>query len=75
MAIGLRLKLLNLRDGQLVWALEQIWDSDDKTIEKRIKKYFKSEKRSDFAPLHETLAAVSPIEFIKFISYEVAETF
>ena len=86
MAVGLRLKLLDLRDGQLMWALEQVWDSADKTTEKRIKSYFrgykkiaiksyfKSEKRSGFAPLHEDLAAVSPLEFIKFISYEVAGT-
>ena len=75
MAVGLRLKLLDLRDGQLVWALEQVWDSADKTTDKRIKNYYKSEKRSGFAPLHEGLAAVSPLEFIKFVSYEVAGTF
>ena len=75
MAVGLRLKLLDLRDGQLVWALEQVWDSADKTTEKRIKNYFKSEKREGFAPLHEKLAAVSPLEFIKFVSYEIAGTF
>ena len=75
MTVGLRMKLLDLRDGQLQWALEQIWDSADKTTEKHIKSYFKSEKRSGFAPLHEKLAAVSPLEFIKFVSYEVAGTF
>jgi len=75
MAVGLRLKLLDLRDGQLVWALEQVWDSSDKATEKRIKDYFKSEKRADYAPLHDKLAAVSPLEFIKFVSYEVAGTF
>ena len=74
MSVGLRLKLLDLRDGQLLWALEQIWDSADKTTEKRIKSYFKSEKRTGFAPLHEDLAAVSPLEFIKFVSYEIAGT-
>jgi hypothetical protein len=74
MAVGLRLKLLDLRDGQLLWALEQVWDSADKTTESRIKSYFKAQKRSDFASLREQLAAVSPLEFIKFVSYEVAET-
>jgi hypothetical protein len=74
MAVGLRLKLLDLRDGELLWALEQVWDSADKTTEKRIKNYFKSEKREGFAPLHERLVAVSPLEFIKFVSYEVAGT-
>ena len=35
MAIGLRLKLLDLTDGQLLWALEQVWDSADKKTEER----------------------------------------
>jgi hypothetical protein len=74
MAAGLRLKLLDLRDGQLLWALEQVWDSADKTTEKRIEDYFKSEKRSGFEPLNEQLAAISPFEFIRFVSFEVAET-
>jgi hypothetical protein len=74
MTVGLRLRLLDLRDGKLVWGLEQIWDSADKTTEERIKNYFKSEKRDGFAPLHDKLAAVSPLEFIKFVSYEVAGT-
>ena len=75
MIIGLRLKLLDLRDGQLLWALEQIWDSADKTTEYRIKNYFRSHKRSGYAPLKEQLVSVSSLEFIKFVSYEVAETF
>jgi len=74
MTMGLRLKLLDLRDGQLLWAIEQVWDSTDKATEKRIKEYYLSEKRSGFAPLKEELAAVSPLEFIKFVSYEVAGT-
>jgi hypothetical protein len=74
MIIGLRLKILDLRDGQLLWALEQVWDSADKTTEYRIKDYFRSQKRSGYAPLQERLASVSSLEFIKFVSYEVAET-
>ena len=74
MTIGLRLKLLDLRDGQLLWALEQVWDSADKTTESHIKDYFLSQKRTGYAPLHEQLATVSSLEFIKFVSYEVAET-
>ena len=74
MLIGLRLRMLDLRDGQLLWALEQVWDSADKTTEYRIKDYFRSQKSSGYAPLQERLASVSSLEFIKFISYEVAET-
>lgn len=74
MTIGLRLKLLDLKDGQLLWALEQIWDSADKTTERRIKEYFLSQKRSDYAPTYQQLTVISSLEFIKFVSYEVAET-
>ena len=74
MSIGLNLKLIDLRDGQLIWALEQVWDTADKTTEFNIKRYFEKQLRSDFAPLHERLMSLSPIEFIKFVAYEVAET-
>jgi len=74
MEVGLRLKLVDLRDGQLLWAIEQIWDSTDKTTEYRIKDYFQSQMNSSSVPLHEELMTVSPIKFIKFAAYEVAET-
>ena len=74
MAVGLRTKLVDLRDGQLLWALEQVWDSADKTVERRIREYFQSQMRSGFAPLREELTVVSSLKFIKFVAYEVAET-
>ena len=74
MAIGLRLKLLDLTDGQLLWGLEQIWDTADKSIEKRIDHYFKTELRSGVASLREQLVVVSSQRFGKFVAYEVAET-
>ena len=74
MTVGLRLKLLDMRDGQLLWALEQVWDSSDKTTKARTKDYYKAEKGTGFEPLNEQMATVSPIEYLKFVSYEVAET-
>lgn len=74
MIIGLRLKLVDLKDGQLLWALEQIWDSSDKTTQYRVKDYFQYQIRSGYAPMREQLVAVSPLEFIKFVTYEVAAT-
>ena len=74
MSIGLRLKLLDLKDGELVWALEQVWDGADKTTEKRAKSYFKWEKAVGQGPSPEPLLTVSPLEFVKFVSYEVAQT-
>ncbi len=74
MAIGLKLKLIDLEDGKLLWALEQIWDTADKTTEKRIKKYFKYQIRSGYAPLREQVVTISTAKFVKFVAYEVSET-
>ena len=75
MVIGLRLKLLDLTDGQLLWGMEQVWDSADRSIQKRIKTYLKDQRRSGHSPLNEELVVVSPLNFCKFVAYEVAGTF
>ncbi len=74
MVIGLRLKLLDLTDGQLIWGLEQVWDCADKTIERRIRRYYGQQLRSGHAPLNEELVAVSSLNFCKFVAYEAAAT-
>jgi hypothetical protein len=74
MIIGLRLKLVDLTDGQLLWAIEQIWDTTDKTMEKRVKDYYQDQVHSGFGPLREQLVLVSSLNFIKFVAYEVAKT-
>jgi len=74
MAIALRLKLIDLTDGQLLWGLEQVWDTADRNIEKRVKHYFKDELRSGVASLREELVVVSSLNFGKFVAYEVAQT-
>jgi hypothetical protein len=74
MAMGLQLKLVDLRDGQLAWAIEQVWDTADKNTEEQIKKYFERELRQGFSPLGEQLAMLSSINFVRFVTYNVAET-
>lgn len=74
MSIGLRLKLIDLADGQLVWGLEQVWDGSDRKIQKRIRRYFSGDLRLGPVPLEEDLVLVSPLKFGRFIAHEVAET-
>ncbi|MBP8909933.1 MAG: hypothetical protein KBI32_00335 [Phycisphaerae bacterium] len=74
MVIGLRLKLLDLTDGQLIWATEQVWDSTDRGIQKRIRKYYSGQLKFSTAPLKEELVVVSSLNFCKFVAYEVAAT-
>lgn len=74
LAIGLRLKLINLTDGQLLWGIEQVWDSTDSSVQKRVRAYFHRERRSDASPLPEELIVVSSLEFVRFAAYEIAHT-
>ena len=73
-AVGLRLKIVDLRNGQLLWALEQIWDITDKETEYRIRRYYKSQKSQSYSLQNEHLVSVSPIKFIRFVCSEVADT-
>jgi hypothetical protein len=74
MVIGLRLQLLDLTDGQLVWGLEQVWDTADRSVQKRIKAYAKGQVRSGAEPIREELVAMSSLNFAKFVAYEAART-
>lgn len=74
MVLALRLKLIDLTDGQLIWALEQVWDSGDKSVQKRIEKYSKQQLRSEHTPLGRELVVVSSLNFCRFVAYEVAAT-
>lgn len=74
MAIGLRLKLIDLTDGQLIWGLEQIWDTTDKMTQNRIEDYYSDHDLMGFATLGEKLGTVSSLKFVKFVAHETAET-
>jgi hypothetical protein len=74
MSIGLHLRLIDLTDGQLIWGLEQIWDSTDRATIDRIKNYYARHELMGSASLEEELGVVSTHRFIKFVVYEVART-
>lgn len=74
MNMGLRLKMIDLRDGKLLWAHEQSWDCNDKAIDERIRSYFKKNRRSDYSSMEDSLLTVSPLKFMRFVAYEVTNT-
>ena len=73
--VGLHLKMVDLRSGKLLWAIEQIWDSTDKLVERRMKKFYKEHMPSSYEPMNWELLTTSPRAFNKFVVYEIAETF
>lgn len=74
MTMGLRLKLIDLTDGQLLWALEQIWDTTDEATYDRIQKYYSRHNLLGSETLDEKLGTISSLRFVKFVTYETAET-
>ena len=73
--MGLNLKMVDLRRGKTVWAMEQVWDSSDKSLEIRMKRYSADQMRTGYQPLDWQLFITSPRAFNKFIAAEIAQTF
>lgn len=74
LSLAMKLEMIDLGDGQMIWAAEQIWDSADKNLEQRVKKYIQSQMRTDRIADRDKLTFVSSKDFIKFVCYELAET-
>lgn len=74
LAISVRLRLTDLADGELIWAMEQVWDTTDKEIEKRMRGFFETEMGSGYEPLNWRIGLISPHIFNKFVCYEIGET-
>jgi hypothetical protein len=73
--MGLNMKMVDLKRGKTAWAMEQVWDSSDKSMEIRMKQYSKDQMRSGYQPLDWQLFITSPRAFNKFIAAEIAQTF
>lgn len=74
MRVCLRLRLIDLRKGQMVWSVDHTWDTTEKATESRIKEYFCATIRKDYEPLDWRIATISPKMFGKFVAHEVADT-
>ncbi len=71
---SLNLKLIDLNTGGILWGLEQIWDSTDQSVQRRMKMYYRDKMGSEYEPLNWKVLITSPREFHKFVADEVAQT-
>lgn len=71
---SLNLKLYDTRNGHLLWAFEDVWDSDDKAVERRMQRFFKEQMRSGYEPMDWQILVTSPRAFERFVAWEVAQT-
>jgi len=72
LTLGLRLSLVDLNDGHLIWAIEHVWDSEDVNSDLRISYYLKSMPGTK--SLEAEILRMSSSEFVNFVTFEVAET-
>lgn len=74
MQMGLYLRLLDLRRGKLLWAVDHVWDATDKATQGRIEDFFALQMGSGYDPVDWRLALMSPVMFERFVAYEAACT-
>jgi len=74
MQTGLYLRLVDLRNGRVLWAVDHVWDATDEHTQRRIRRFFGREVGQGADPFGWELGTVSPRAFQKFIASEVIET-
>lgn len=74
MLMGVHLRMVDLKNGAVVWGFEQVWDTTDKRTEERMRAYFDREIREGYEPYHWQLLITSPRAFQKFAVFEIART-
>jgi len=72
--VGLHLKLVDLRNGMVVWGLEQVWDSQDAKVQKRMRGYYYSRMAREYEPLGWRILNTSGRAFVRFVAEETVQT-
>lgn len=72
--LGLHLKMVDLRSAKILWALEEVWDSTDKSTQRRIQQFFDTQMKTGYQPMNWKILETSPRYFNKFVVYEVVRT-
>jgi TolB-like protein len=74
MQTGLYLRLVDLRSGEVLWAVDHVWDATDEHTQRRIRRFFAHRMGTGTDPFGWELGTVSPRAFQKFVAHEVVET-
>jgi hypothetical protein len=74
MHLGLYMRLLDLRDSRVIWAVDHLWDATDKDTQERMEKYFHEQCGEHWEPLRWRLATVGPSVMQQFVAYEAVGT-
>ena len=69
--LGVRAKLLNGNTGELIWAVDEVFDASDPRVSNSARKFYKTESIIQY-PLHNTRTALhSPNRFSKYVAHSL----
>jgi hypothetical protein len=74
MQMGLYLRLLDLKEGKLLWGVDHIWDMTDRKVERRAEKFFRDHMRDLYGPADAGVLLMSPAAFQRFVAFEISQT-
>jgi hypothetical protein len=74
MEAGIYLRLLDLTRGRLVWGVDHVWDTGQKSVERRLRDFYYATAGSEQEPAEWRLALMSPRAFCRFVAFEIART-
>ncbi len=72
--LGVRLKLLDGRTGDIVWAVDEVYDSADPAVANAAKVFYKAESIVSYPMNTADLAVNSPNRFSKYVAHSVFNT-
>jgi hypothetical protein len=74
MKTALDLRLVDLRSGKPLWALEHTWDAAEERVQDRAEDFFEHKMGDNLRPADWRLILMSPRYFLKFVASEAAGT-
>jgi len=74
MQMGLYLRLVDLRTGRVLWAVDHVWDATDEHTQRRLRQFFCRQAGEGTEPFGWELGTVSLRAFQKFVAHEVTQT-
>lgn len=72
--VGLYLRLVDLKDGKVIWATDDVWDSTDRATAERIRHFYFDHMRDTYNPSTSEIGYMSTDGFQKFVAHEVTQT-
>lgn len=72
--IGLYMRLVDLKNGKLLWAVDDTWDTTNRNTYRQIQDFYFDRMRDTYDPAGSDMGVMSTDGFQKFVAYQVVTT-